>query len=144
MGMKSNSGLFTKTKGAIKNLLEKLMQQKKKKKKSESSIDENAEKMKNDYPYNEHGKFGIKGKNCRIIKSNSPVETSIDFYKRISEGGVMKKLKKGNGTMTILGDGSVITHRIITSTKGSPAVDINISHAKVITSQKIHFIKEEK
>lgn len=41
-----------------------------------------------------------------------------------------------------LDDGSVITHRIITSTPDSPAVDIKIVSPSFVKPQKIHFIYE--
>lgn len=46
--------------------------------------------------------------------------------------------------MTILDDGTRIVHRLITSTKGSPAIEITISGSPLVKDQKIHFIKGEK
>lgn len=48
-----------------------------------------------------------------------------------------------NGKMVTLGDSSFITYRVITSTEGSPAVEIVVSGSKIITAQKIHFIMEK-
>lgn len=107
-----------------------------------SSIVFNADNMNNDYPRSPNGYFGEKGKNCRIIKSNDPVRTSIDFCNRIGENGVKTTLPNGKGTKTVLSDGTVIVHRIITSTKGSPAVEISVSGSSNIKNQKIHFIME--
>lgn len=110
--------------------------------KPKSTIEGNAEKMKKDYPY-KNGKFGEKGKNAQLIKSNDPEGTSVDFYKKLGAGGKTEPLPNGYGTMTTLDDGTVITHRINTSTPNSPAVDINVSNSPVIKTQKIHFIKED-
>lgn len=105
------------------------------------TIGGNAKEMKRDYPY-KNGKFGEKGKNAQIIKTDTPKETSIDFYNRLGKGGKTVPLPNGKGTMTTLPDGTIITHRIVTKTPNSPAVDIKVQHSPVIKSQKIHFIKE--
>jgi len=110
--------------------------------KKQSSIAENSNAMKQKYPLTKSGYFGEKGKNCRIIASSSPKETSIDFYKKLGTGGITKPLSNGKGTITTLGDGTRIVHRIITSTKDSPAVEISISGSPEIKNQKIHFILE--
>lgn len=109
----------------------------------QSSIANNANSMKSIYPLTKSGYFGEKGKNCRIISTDSPQATSIDFYNRLSKGGKTKPLKNGKGVMTVLGDGTRIVHRLITKTKGSPAVEITISGSPKIKNQKIHFIYKE-
>lgn len=108
-----------------------------------SSIGVNAKSMENDYKTTSGGYFGIKGKNTRIISSSDPIATSKDFYSRLGRGGKTSTLPNGKGTKTVLGDGTVIVHRIITSTKGSPAVEISVSGSPHIKNQKIHFILEE-
>ena len=110
----------------------------------ETTISDNAEKMKKDYPLTSHGYFGEKGKNTRIIKTDTPADTSTDFYNRLSNGGKSELLSNGKGTRTILPDGSIIVHRLITSTSESPAVDIKVIGKSKVQSQKIHFVKEEK
>jgi hypothetical protein len=112
-------------------------------KRGKSNIDDNVELMKHKYPLTSHGYFGQKGKNSRIIRSSEPVATSIDFYKEISRGGVEEMLSNGHGVRTTLCDGTIIVHRIVTSSKGSPAVDIKIMNSKKVKSQKIHFITRE-
>lgn len=106
-----------------------------------NQIDINAIKMKKDYPYTKTGYFGEKGKNARIISTSTPKETSEDFFKRIGKGGFIDKLPNGKGTRITFSDGTVVTHRLVTKTPNSPAVDINISHSNIIKSQKIHFVK---
>ena len=104
------------------------------------TISGNAEEMKKDYPYTKNGKFGEKGKNAQIIKTDTPAKTSIDFYNRLRKGGKIEPLPNGKGTMTTLPDGTIITHRLVTKTPNSPAVDINVKHSQVIKSQKVHFV----
>lgn len=108
-----------------------------------SSIASNANAMKEQYPLTKSGYFVEKGKNYRVITSASPETTSIDFYRKLGKGGITKPLSNGKGTITTLGDGTRIVHRIITSTKGSPAVEISISGSPKVKNQKIHFILEE-
>ncbi len=122
-----NSSLYSGTNGSFDN----------------SSIGANAKAMSNDYKTTQGGYFGEKGKNCRTITSKDPVGTSVDFYERLGKGGKTSSLPNGKGTKTVLGDGTVIVHRIITSTKGSPAVEISVSGSPSIKNQKIHFILEE-
>lgn len=109
----------------------------------ESSIDSNANSMISIYPLTKSGYFGEKGKNCRIILTDSPQVTSIDFYNRLSKGGKKIQLKNGKGTMALLGDGTRIVHRLITKTKDSPAIEITISSSSNIKNQKIHFVYKE-
>ncbi len=100
----------------------------------------NANQMSKDYPLSESGYFGKKGKNCRVIESSDPIATSTDFYRKIGQGGKISNLPNGKGTKTVLADGTVVVHRIITSTKESPAVEISVSASQKIKNQKIHFI----
>lgn len=109
----------------------------------QSSIINNANSMKLIYPLTKSGYFGERGKNCRIILTDSPKATSMDFYSRLSKGGKTTTLNNGKGKMTILGDGTRIVHRLITKTKDSPAVEITISGSPNIKNQKIHFIRKE-
>ena len=117
---------------------------KEKPKKKPRTIDDNVKKMKKEYPYTNSGYFGKKGKNSRIISTDTPKATSLDFFMKIGEGGFVDKLPNGKGYRVTFADGTVATHRLVTKTPNSPAVDINISHSKIIKSQKIHFVKEGK
>ncbi len=83
----------------------------------------------------------------REIDCDNPVQEAKKFYDSIAFGGIESKLENGKGYLTKLKDGTVITFREITSTEGSPAVEINIkktSESSGIKSQKIHFEKENK
>lgn len=107
-----------------------------------SSVDANVDAMIANYPINEAGFFGERGKNERVIKTPTPEATSMDFYGKIGIGGTVESLTNGKGTRTILDDGTIIVHRLITKTPNSPAVSIKVINSKRIKSQKIHFIKE--
>lgn len=116
------------------------------------SVSQNLPAMKKDYPIH-NGYFGTKGNSkddsVRHIKSSDPSATAKDFYSRISKGGVERDIvdKNGNikGKTTKMADGTVITWREISSSDGSPAVDINIKKSTDsggLKIQKIHFVKE--
>ena len=105
------------------------------------SVADNAQSVAKEYNLGIDGFFGEKGKNVRILKSDDPIKTSADFYKRIGNGGKQSVLPNGKGVQTIFDDGSRVVYRIKTSTPDSPAVDISISIYSGIRNQKIHFIK---
>lgn len=115
------------------------------------SISENAKGLKNDYEYSE-GYFGHKGmsdnSHVRNIPSSTPIETAISFYDRLTFGGVQEPIydkKSGTqiGSKTKMSDGSIISYRPVSSSDGTPAIDINIeksSDSGGIKMQKIHFV----
>jgi len=107
-----------------------------------TSIDENAKYVKDKYGLDENGMFCQSTKKAQIYRSKNPIEDSIDFYEKLGTGGRKDNLPNGHGTRIFLDDGSVITHRIITSTPDSPAVDIKIVSPSFVKPQKIHFIYE--
>ena len=73
------------------------------------------------------------------------IKTLEDFFKKISKGGIKSKLTNGKGDRVDFADGTTITYRVITSTKGSKAVDIKVVSKSEggISTQKIHFVKED-
>ena len=95
------------------------------------------------YEMDERGFFGkkSKGRKVRTIESDSPMETAMDFYSRISEGGKTKYFDNHHGIETKLGDDTRISFRPYPKTEGSPAVEIKNSIKGF--SQKIHFIKRK-
>lgn len=107
-----------------------------------STIDKNAELVREKYGLNDDGMFCQSTKRAQIYKSRNPIEDSVDFYEKISTGGVKTVLDNGKGTLTRLDDGTYITHRIVTKTPDSPAVDIKVNSTSFIKTQKIHFIFE--
>lgn len=117
------------------------------------SIGDNVGSLKASYPFS-NGYFGVKGQGrsaTRNILSSDPIATAKDFYDKAAYGGIEKPIyntKTGDiiGQTTSLADGSVISWRNISSSDGSPAVEINIkrsSDASGVKQQKIHFVKED-
>ena len=106
----------------------------------DSNINDNVAKMTGRFAPNEYGNFGIQGKNVRVMKSEDPLSESASFYDLLGNGGEIKTIPGKAGTITKLDDGSRITYRVITSTEGSPAVEINVKNVNTfIKNQKIHF-----
>jgi hypothetical protein len=109
--------------------------------KLESNYTSNAKKTSQYYKTSGDGFFGeaSNGKKVWAIKSNNPMETAMDFYSRISDGGVTNYLDNHHGLKTQLGDNTQTFFRPYPKSEGSPAVEIKINFEKV--SHKIHFIK---
>ncbi len=116
------------------------------------SIGENVSGLSKDYPLS-NGYFGTKGdskdNSIRHIESSDPAATAKDFYDKAAHGGKEEDIldKNGNikGATTKMADGTIITWREVSSSDGSPAVDINIKHSddsSGLKGQKIHFVKE--
>ncbi len=112
------------------------------------ALQENYDKIKESYPVNNGyiGNVGLSGNSHkREIITEDPAGEAQKLYDKIAYGGIESDLPNGKGKKTVMKDGSIITFRLITSTKGSPAVDINIDHSTTSNSfktQRIHFTKE--
>jgi hypothetical protein len=113
-----------------------------------NSISDNLPDVTKDYPLT-NGLFGKQGNssrdNTRHIDSDDPISTSKDFYDRISQGSTESTLSNGKGVSAKLSDGTIITYRKVSSSDGSPVVDINIrksSNSGGVKQQKIHFTKK--
>ena len=110
------------------------------------SITENLPSLTSKYNYH-NGYFGDKGTSSglvRNIKSDDPIKTARDFYDKAAHGGLEFEVSNGKGVFTKMLDGSIISFRKVSSSDGSPAVDINIkksSNHGGIKQQKIHFVK---
>ena len=85
------------------------------------SIADNISEASKRYPY-EKGYFGKEGNNkkIRIIVSNNPAKTGLDFYNIIAHGGIEEKLPNGKGVKTSLADGTIITFRPTTKSDSNP------------------------
>lgn len=109
------------------------------------SISENLPDLQSVYSYN-NGYFGEKGVGrcfVRNIISDDPIETSKDFYKRASHGGIERQMNNGKGIYTKMSDGTIISYRKISASDGTPAVEINIKYSSEYSDlkyQKIHFV----
>ena len=85
----------------------------------------------------------------RNIISEDPSAAAKEFYDSIAYGGIErnltdKKTGANKGMVAKMADGSIITWREVSSSDGSPAVDINIERSSdnnVVQQQKIHFVK---
>lgn len=119
------------------------------------SIGENVASLKKDYTFSD-GYFGKKGEsstNSRVrnIESADPHTTAKEFYDKASYGGIEssiynKKTEAVIGKKTKLADGSIVSWRDVSSSDGSPTVEINIEHSTSnggVKQQKIHFVKEK-
>lgn len=106
----------------------------------------NLQKLTGKFPLSADGYFGRKGTGkVRIIEGHNAEKTAKDFWSRISTGG--RFFKAGPGVQGVLfSDGSKAYLRIKTSSKGSPAIHIEISskHNRVKNKQKIHFTQKKK
>ncbi len=114
------------------------------------SINENIKKLSDFYMFS-NGYFGSRGdstrESTRHIESSTPISTSINFYNKLTYGGIEKALPNGKGVVTKLQDGSIVSYRKISSSDGSPVVDINIKYSNNtggVRQQKIHFVKKGK
>lgn len=114
------------------------------------SMSDNVSNIKTFYPLH-NGYFGNQGDsskgNIRHIESENPLAAATDFYDQIAHGAIEKKLPNGKGKVAKMEDGAIITIRPVSSSDGSPAVDINIKNSKNsggIKGQKIHFVKKGK
>ncbi len=110
------------------------------------SITENLPSLTKDYDYH-NGYFGNKGEGrdfVRNITSADPVKTAQEFYDKAAHGGIERQMENGKGLYTKMQDGSILSFRKVSSSDGSPAVEINIKksiNSGGIKYQKIHFVK---
>lgn len=105
------------------------------------SLYENSKELIKKYGLDEFGRFGEEGKNCRIIKSKTPLQEADGFFEAISRGARIEPLGDNPyGKVATLLDNSEVSFRTITKTPNSPAVEIIISNSEKIAAQKIHFI----
>jgi hypothetical protein len=112
------------------------------------SIGENILPTAANYPYHD-GRFGVNspstGTYTRNIASSDPIGTATDFYDRIAYGGIENTYDGGTRKITQMADGTIVTWRKISSSDGTPVVEINIrnsSNSSGIRRQKIHFVED--
>lgn len=115
-----------------------------------NKTDNNIHYTAQEYGLSSSGYFGKKGKKgsaswIRRIYTENPAVEAMKFYELLSNGGSEVPLTNGHGFVTTMPDGSKITLRIKTSSKNSPAVDLNFKgfHNGVKPRQKIHFVEQE-
>lgn len=115
------------------------------------TLRENLPEIRKTYTPSEEGYFGKVGKagvdSIRQIDVDDVFAESKAFYDTIAYGGIETQLPRGNGLRTDLKDGTIIVYREITSTEGSPAVEINVTKSNDncgLKSHKIHFERKGK
>jgi ribosomal protein L24E len=110
------------------------------------AITENVASLKSEYLYS-NGYFGEKGAGrvfVRNIKSDDPAKTAKNFYDTAARGGIEHQMSNGKGIYTKMRDGTILSFREVSSSDGSPAVEINIKQSTDnggLKYQKIHFTK---
>jgi hypothetical protein len=110
------------------------------------SIIENLSSLTSSYDYH-NGYFGKKGQGrdyVRNIFSNNPVKAAQVFYDKAAHGGIERTMANGKGHYTKMKDGSILSYREVSSSDGSPALEINIKKSTNhgdLKYQKIHFVK---
>ena len=109
-----------------------------------SNLFDNIQAMRNNYQVDARGWFGVREKNCQILRSSEPIKHSKEFFDQISKGGFTTKVLPKGGSVKVLDDGTYITHRII-STSGPPAVELHHIPDQIskilFKNQKIHFLQ---
>lgn len=115
---------------------------------SQRSIGDNLGALRLKYDYR-NGYFGERGssREVRRLFSDDPVAQARDFYDTAGFGGIETPMKNGKGFTCRMRDGAVVSFREVSSSDGSPAVDINIRRStgsSGVKRQKIHFVRERR
>lgn len=109
-------------------------------------LDDNIADLVDRFPATSKGYFGQPGqgrKHTRNIESDNPARTAAEFAGLASKGSVSSIPIEGKGMVYRMRDGSVISHRYVSSSKdGSPVVELKVKNASGIKSQKIHFVRK--
>ena len=109
------------------------------------TIGENISDVSKNYNFSK-GYFGENsphGKEpTRNISSDDALKTAKDFYHKASAGGEETQMNNGKGVTAKFPDGSRVSFRETSSSDGSPAVEVTITHPGTAKTQKIHFVKE--
>lgn len=114
---------------------------------STSSISSNANEAAKLFTFKD-GLFGIKNRKPRSkpreIIVNNPQTSATIFFNTLAAGGKKEKFDTGHGKgiKATLSDKSVITYRPITSSNGSPAVEIVVSGSKNVKPKKYHIVRK--
>lgn len=107
----------------------------------DSSYAQNLANTAQHFEMNENGLFGKKGigKKVRVIETDNPMKSAMNFYSEISEGGLNQYVENHHGIKAFLSDGVDVLFRPYPKTVGSPAVEVKLSLGELI--QKIHFVQ---
>lgn len=108
-------------------------------------FEENIGQLKERYHLNASGYFGEKGQgrsHTRNIKSSNPARAAAKFANIAGYNPVSVTTIAGKGIVRTMRDGSVVTHRFVSSKDGSPVVELKVHNVSGVKSQKIHFVKK--
>jgi hypothetical protein len=110
---------------------------------SPGGLSSNVKSLAAKYPLDSEGKFGQpgRGKGTRHVLSNNPEGTGKEFFDKLSAGSKVKDLDKGKGKIGTFPDGSTVVYRPVSSSDGSPAMNLVIKGPSGL-DYKIHFVKE--
>ena len=100
---------------------------------------ENVKTLKSTFGYPDGLNWNLrKGKRLARVETDEPVSAATMFAGIASQGFVSEVIND-KGYRRKLADGTIVGLRIVTSSEGSPAVDLNIVDEKYV--RKIHFYK---
>lgn len=110
---------------------------------SPGGLSSNIKSLAAKYPTDSEGKFGKpgRGRGTRQVPSSDPKRTGKEFFDKLSVGSKVKDLKNGKGKIGTFSDGSTVVYRPVSTSDGSPAMDLVIKGPSGL-DYKIHFVKE--
>lgn len=113
-----------------------------------NGLDDNIADLVSKFPTTSKGYFGQPGqgrKHTRNIETDNPARTAAEFAGIASRNHVSATPIEGKGMVYRMRDGSIVSHRYVSSSKDkSPVVELKVRNASGIKSQKIHFAKKRK
>jgi hypothetical protein len=115
---------------------------------SEAQFLENERIVTKRFPLSPAGYFGTRGKSkdnsVRNIISVDPLETAKSFFRVLGEGGRVFSMPNGRGEIRLFEGGSLVSIREVSSSDGSPSVEVNVKfkESHIAKNQKIHFTKK--
>lgn len=113
-----------------------------------NTLEDNIAELKRKFPITRSGYFGKKGQgrgHTRNIESDNPARKAAEFAAIAGRSPTSSIPIEGRGMIYRMRDGSIVTHRYVSSSKdGSPVVEIKVKYISGVRSQKIHFTKKGK
>ena len=111
------------------------------------TLAENISNLTRDFPVNERGYFGIRGKGARastrIIESGNPARTASKFAHLAASNPTATRMIDGKGIVWKMRDGGVVSYRYYSSSPDrSPVVELSLVKVPGVRDQKIHFVKK--
>ena len=105
---------------------------------------DNVNALINKFPVDGRGLFGTKGRgrgNVRNIASSNPARKAAEFVGIAATQYVSARPIPGKGTVYRMRDGGYVTYRLVSTSDGSPVVELNVNGIRGVKNQKIHFTK---